>query len=264
VDTQQPAPQVVDEQKQEQIAPSSGDAKQEPSGGSAITLLQKAFQRLVTPAGSEHNHTLALMISALALLTIGAGVVIAARWSLYREKKHRRVLQWEADAQNTGEPAALFDGRDLRDPERREPQSTENTATEAEGELDLPEFLARAAIQPDSDQGAVHREGTQHDAAPEIRDAPATQHHQTSAPRGLTYRERPAEASHTPASAARERPVSTQAVEQTLRRLLQELDAKRSDRPAPQPASPTAPDLAKATPDTYGAKRRNRGRMRLA
>ncbi|MBO0758319.1 MAG: hypothetical protein J2P54_20910, partial [Bradyrhizobiaceae bacterium] len=261
VDTQ-PAPQVVDEQKQEQIAPSSVDAKQEPGGSSAITLLQKAFQRLVTPAatGPEHNHTLALMISALALLTIGAGVVVAARWSLYREKKHRRALQWEADAQN--EPAALFDGRDLHDHGRREPQSTENTVTEAEGELDLPEFLARAAIQPDSDQGAVRRDRTQHDAAPEIPDAPATQHHQTSAPRGLTYRERPADASHQPASAARERPLSTQAVEQTLRRLLQELDAKRSDRPASQPASPTAPDLSKETPDTYGAKRRNRGRMR--
>jgi hypothetical protein len=276
VDTLPPPPQVVDEQKQEQIAPSSDDAKQEPIGGSAITLLQKAFQRLTTPAtaGTEHNHTLALMISALALLTIGAGVVIAARWSLYREKKRRRALQWQA--QSSAEPelsGQTFDGRDLPDQEWREPQRTEHAVTEAKRAQDLPqqEFLEPAAIQPDSDQGAVRfesddRDGPQHDAAREMRDAPIGQHHQASAPRGLTYREPPPQASHQPAPSAAEAPVSTQAVEQTLRRLLQELDAKRTDRPAPHTASPIAPDLPKApaTPDAYGAKRRNRGRMRLA
>jgi hypothetical protein len=279
VDTPQPSPQVVDEQKQEQIAPSSDDAKQERLGGSAITLLQKAFQRLTTPAvpGTEHNHTLALMISALALLTIGAGVVIAARWSLYRERKRRRASQWEDDAQNSSEPdlsTAVFEARDLPPEGWREPQWTEHAVTEPERGPDLPqqEFVERAAIQPDLDQGVVQygvhdRDEPQPNAGREIRDAPAAQHHQPSAPRGLTYRERPAEASHhPPAPPAPETPVSTQAVEQTLRRLLQELDSKRSDRPAPHPASPIAPDLPKApaTPDEYGAKRRNRGRMRLA
>jgi hypothetical protein len=266
VDTAQPAPEAVDEQKQEQIAPSSDDAKQEPIGGSATTLLQKAFERLTTPAapGAGHNHTLALVISALALLTIGAGVVIAARWSLHRERRRRRALQWQAEAQNNHEPdlaAAIFDGRDAPEPEWREAQWTEHAVTEGETE---PEFPQRAAaIQPDLNQGAVgeaDRNGPQHD----MRDAPVTQHHQPSAPRGLTYREPPAEALRLPAHPAPEAPVSTQAVEQTLRRLLDELDAKR-DRPAPHPANPIAPDLPKvATPDAYGTKRRSRGRMRLA
>jgi hypothetical protein len=278
VDTPQPASQVVDEQKQEQIAPSGDDAKQGPIGGSAITLLQKAFQRLTASAasGTEHNHTLALMISALALLTIGAGVVIAARWSLYRERKRRRALQWEGVAQNSGEPdlsAAVFEGRDLPDQGWPEPQGTEHALTEAEPGPDLPqqEFLEQAAIQPDLGQSAVQyrlddQRVRQHDAVREMGDAPAAQRHQPSAPRGLTYRERPAEASHQPAAPTPEAAVSTQAVEQTLRRLLQELDAKRSDRPALHTASPIAPDLPKApaTPDAYGAKRRNRGRMRLA
>jgi hypothetical protein len=273
VDTPQPAPEVVDEQKQEQIAASSDDAKQEPIGGSAITLLQKAFQRLTTPAtpGAGHNHTLALLISALALLAIGASVVIAARWSLHRERKRRRALQWQEEEQNNGEPdftAALFDGRKAPEPEWREPQWTEDAITEGEKEPDLPqqEFLEQAAIQPEPDQGAVQygvadRDRQQHD----VRDAPAAHHQQPSAPRGLTYRERPAEAPRQPARPAPETPVSTQAVEQTLRRLLEELDAKR-DRPAPHPASPIAPDLPKAptSPDAYGTKRRNRGRMRLA
>jgi len=278
VDTPQPAPQVVDEQKQEQIARIGDDAQQEPNGGSAITLLQKAFQRLTASAapGTEHNHTLALMISALALLTIGASVVIAARWSLYRERKRRRALQWEAVAQNSGEPdlsAAVFEGRDLPDQGWREPQRTEHALTEAERAPDLPqqEFLEQAAIQPDLGQGAVQyrlddQGGRQHDAVREMGDAPAAQRHQPSAPRGLTYRERPAETSYQTAPPTPEAPVSTQAVEQTLRRLLQELDAKRSDRPALHTVSPIAPDLPKApaTPDAYGAKRRNRGRMRLA
>lgn len=274
VDTPQTAPQVVDEQKQEQIAPSSDDTKQEPTGGSAVTLLQKAFQRLTTPAtlGTEHNHTLALMISALALLTIGAGVVAAARWSLYREKKRRRALQLQADAQNSAEPD-LSAGRDLPDLGWREPQWTEHAVTEAKRVPDLPqrEFLEPAAIQPDSGPGAVQygladRGGSQHDAAREMRDALTAHHHQASPPRGLTYREQPTEASHQPAPPAPEAAVSTQAVEQTLRRLLRELDAKRSDRPAPQTASAIPPDLPKApaTPDAYGAKRRHRGRMRLA
>jgi hypothetical protein len=267
---------VVDEQKQEQIAPSSDGVKQEPIGGSATTLLQKAFQRLTTPAapGAEHNHTLALMISALALLTIGAGVVIAARWSLYRERKRRRASQWEAETQNSLAPnltAALFDGRDTPDQGSREPQWTEHAVTEAETpNLPQQEFLEQAAIQPDVDQGAAQygaddRDRPQHDAAREVREPPVAQQHQPSAPRGLTYRERPVEAPHQPAHPASEGTVSTQAVEQTLRRLLDELDAKR-DRPAAHTASPIAPDVPKApaTPDTYGTKRRNRGRMRLA
>jgi hypothetical protein len=273
VDAPQAAPEVVDEQKQVQISPGSDDAKQEPIGGSAVTLLQKAFERLTTPGapGTGHNHSLALMISALALLTIGAGVVIAARWSLRRERKRRRALQWEAEAQNGGEPdltTAIFDGSNAPEPEWQEPQWTEPAVTEAETEADFPQrdFLEQAAIQPDLNQGAARfgvddRDGPQHD----MRDAPVAQHHQPSAPRGLTYRERPAEAPRQPAHPTPEAPVSTQAVEQTLRRLLEELDAKR-DRPAPHPASPMAPDLPKApaTPDTYGTKRRNRGRMRLA
>jgi hypothetical protein len=268
---------VVDEQRQEQIAPSNDDAKQEPIGGSAIALLQKAFQRLTTPAapGAEHNHTLALMISVLALLTIGAGVVIAARWSLYRERKRRRTLQWEAEAQNSDAPnltAALFDGRDSSSQEWREPQWTEHAAMETETGPDQPPqgLINRAALEPNLHQGAVQsgvddHAGSQHDVAPDMRDAPVAAHHQLSAPRGLTYRERPAETPRQPTPPSPETPVSTQAVEQTLRRLLQELDAKR-ERPPPQTASPIAPDLPKvpATPDAYGTKRRNRGRMRLA
>jgi hypothetical protein len=269
MDTPQPAPEVVDEQKQEQIAPSSDDAKQEPAGGSATTLMQKAFERLTTPApGAGHNHTLALMISVLALLTIGAGVLIAARWSLRRDRKRRRALQWQVDARNNDEPdftAAVFDTHDAPEPEWREPQWTEHAVTE-ESEPDFPQ-QDLTAIQPDLNQSTVQfgvddRDGPQHD----MRDAPAVQHHPPSPPRGLTYRERPqTEEPRQPAPPAGEAPVSTQAVEQTLRRLLEELDAKR-DRPAPHPPSPIAPDLPKApaTPDAYGTKRRNRGRMRLA
>jgi hypothetical protein len=271
----QPAPQVVVEQTQAQIVPSTDDANQPPAGGSAIELLQKAFQRLTAPAapGAEPNHTLALMISALALLTIGAGIVIAARWSLHRERKRRRALQWDAGAQNANErdfSATTLDGADLHEQESREPHWRDRDLTEEE-------FVERAAIQPDSDQdGLPYGLDDQHvphhffsggsDGTREMRGAPATQHHQPLPPRGLTYRERPAEASRPPAAPPPEAPVSTQAVEDTLRRLLRELDTNRSGRSASANTGPVAPDVPKAptTPDTYGAKRSNRGRMRLA
>jgi hypothetical protein len=272
----QPAPQVVVEQTQAQIAPSTDDANQAPTGGSAIELLQKAFQRLTAPAapGTEPNHTLALMISALALLTIGAGIVITARWSLHRERKRRRALQWDARAQNANErdfSAATLDGADLHEQEWREPHWRDRDQTEQE-------FVERAAIQPGSDQDGVpyglddqhaphHFFGGGADGAREMRDAPPTGHHQPFPPHGLLYhRDRSAEASRPPAAPPPEAPLSTQAVEDTLRQLLKELDTSRSGRSASPRTGPVMPDVPKAptTPDTYGAKRPNRGRMRLA
>jgi hypothetical protein len=83
------------------------------SGGSAIEMLKTAVQRLTSSAepGKTRDHTLALVISALAFVVIGIGVSFAASWSRHRERKRQAVAHWNAN--QLGERGADRD-HDLR------------------------------------------------------------------------------------------------------------------------------------------------------
>ena len=85
------------------------------SGGSAIEMLKTAVQRMTSSAepGKTRDHTLALVVSALAFVVIGIGVSFAASWSRHRENKRQAVAHWNAN--QLGERGAVTDrDHDLR------------------------------------------------------------------------------------------------------------------------------------------------------
>jgi hypothetical protein len=108
----QPAPSA---RSTSQSAPPTGITEAMPqSGGAAIEMLKTAVQRMTSSAepGKRRDHTLALVVSALAFIVIGIGVSFAAGWSRQREKRRQAVAHWNA---NQGERGAMTDrDHDLR------------------------------------------------------------------------------------------------------------------------------------------------------
>jgi len=261
----------------------AGDVQNPPTGGSAMEMLQKAFQRLTAPAtpSAEPDHTLALLTSALALVTIGVGIFIAARWSMSADKRKPRPATWDvreddisddvissqdmihadrrdetADDEHWGgrETAArdLHQERlreqDLRAQNLREQSLREQTLRDQTlREQNLREQNMREQNRRGQDQYQRHAGNRPPHPLDDLAAAIAAVHdvrrvkvaadQQPRGPQPVQERLHQAYAPGHPETTARPRtgadtPVSTHAVEDTLRKMLQELSAKRSSEAA--------------------------------
>jgi hypothetical protein len=204
-----------------QPAPPSGIAEAMPqSGGSAIEMLKTAFQRMTASAepGKTPDHTLALVVSALAFVVIGIGVSFAAGWSRHRERSRQTAAHWNANQLTERGPVT---GRD-HDLRARDLDAMESDRHDTWRRQDAPSVApAPVPFAP----APFAKAARMHQAPPEQPPA------RRQPPIGLTPSySQPVYASPPVA------PAPTNAVDDTLRQLLRELDAtdSRASDDAPQ------------------------------
>jgi hypothetical protein len=302
------------------IASGVDGARARGTGGSAVEMLQKSFQRLTAPStpGGEPDHAVALFISALALCTIGIGIFIATLWSRRDTKQDQTVARWDMANQNFTEQD--FRGQDFQDQDLRHqdvrPQDVRHQDIRHQelGARDFrqhdirhqgggvrhsaaEDFVADATAIPHVDDRNADTGETRHldhisaaiAAVNAVRNAKAQQVAESAPSTFLRLRRgqqpvrqeqparptafqdpryqqhQPVDARHSAAPPTAAESLSTHAVEDTLRKMLQELDAKRSGRSA-EPASQVVHDLPKKPPpspaDQFG--RPNRSKIRQA
>jgi hypothetical protein len=277
----QSASQTLTEPAQNQLQAQRAivdDATQHGTGESAYELLQKSFQRLTAPTaqGTEPDHTAALVTSALALFTIGIGVLVAARWSRRYQQQGPSDARWEMSDQDLREQD--FSERDFsaldmnhQDTNRQDidhPVMNYEALDEDYARVHVPRHLDSldAAIE------AVH----------EVRHAKIMQNEEMMSrlqeqsypaapeppPQTTRYQPPPVEAPRRdfhPPQTASELSVSTHRIEDTLQKMLQEIEAKRRGHSAE-----ARPELVHELPsamqppagaDEYGRPKRSRIRQ---
>jgi hypothetical protein len=277
----QSASQTLTERAQNQLQAQRAivdDATQHGTGQSAYELLQKSFQRLTAPTaqGTEPDHTAALVTSALALFTIGIGVLVAARWSRRYQQQGPSDARWEMSDQDLREQD--FSERDFspldmnhQDTNRQDinhPVTNYEALDEDYVRVHVPQHLDSL----DAAIAAVH----------EVRYAKIVQNGEMMArlqaqsypaapeppPQTTRYQPPPVEAprrDYHPPQTSSESSVSTHRIEDTLQKMLQEIEAKRRGH------SPEArPELVHELPsamqppagaDEYGRPKRSRSRQ---
>jgi hypothetical protein len=282
----QSASQTLTERAQNQLQTQRtivDDTTQHGTGESAYELLQKSFQRLTAPTaqGTEPDHTAALVTSALALFTIGIGVLVAARWSRRYQQQGPSDARWEMSDQDHREQdfserdfSALdmnrqdMNGHDTNRHDINHPVTNYEALDEDYVRVHAPQHLNSL----DAAIAAVH----------EVRYAKIVQNGEMMArlqaqsypavpeppPQTTRYQPPPVEAPgrdfHPPQTAS-ESSVSTHRIEDTLQKMLQEIEAKRRGH------SPEArPELVHERPsamqppagaDEYGRPKRSRIRQ---
>jgi hypothetical protein len=289
----QSASQVLTERAQNQLQPqgASGivdDATQHGTGQSAYELLQKSFQRLTAPTaqGTEPDHTAALATSALALLTIGIGILVAARWSRRYQQQGPSDARWEMSDQDLREQD--FSERDFSALDmNRQDMNRQDTNRQDTNHQDINHpVMNYEALDEDHVRVHVPRHLDSLDAAieavHEVRYAKIMQNEEMMSrlqaqsypaaaeppPQTTRYQPPPVEAprrdSHPPQTAS-ESSVSTHRIEDTLQKMLQEIEAKRRGHSAETP-----PELVHELPsamqppsgaDEYGRPKRSRIRQ---
>jgi hypothetical protein len=282
----QSASQTLTERAQNQLQAQRAivdDATQHGTGESAYELLQKSFQRLTAPTaqGTEPDHTAALVTSALALFTIGIGVFVAARWSRRYQQQGPSDARWEMSDQDLREQD--FSERDFSALDMNHQDMNRQDTNRQD--IDHPVMNYEAL---DEDYARVHvpRHLDSLDAAieavHEVRHAKIMQNEEMMSrlqeqsypaapeppPQTTRYQPPPVEAPRRdfhPPQTASELSVSTHRIEDTLQKMLQEIEAKRRGHSAE-----ARPELVHEVPsamqppsgaDEYGRPKRSRIRQ---
>jgi hypothetical protein len=289
---QAPASQALAEQAAVQQTSDVEDSEKRPLGGSALDMLQTAFQRMTAPAtpGGEPDHTLALLATAFAFITIGCGIVVATIWSMPSKKPDQSSGTWDkVYREPTAEVVKQTYQEAYQEPYRESYQEQEPRAASYAGAgidtyhrrpRDVPNFaeLARSVravyeeresagqdprYQEPAYQQPVHQQPRHQEAHYQEPAFQEPQTYQQRLPAPLAPDAPPAAVQAFEPQASRRRPVSERAVQNTLRQLLHELEVKMHRREAPAESVEPA-DVAHDLAPSQGPGRSSRGRFRRA
>jgi hypothetical protein len=223
-------------------------------GGSALDMLQTAFERLTTSvsAGALGEHSLALLATAFAFISIGFGVVVATIWSLPGKKPNQHVRDWDRDYREPTlevmhEPYQEAHEQSFQEAYREPPAApptqphesysragtdTHNRYPDAPNFADLARQVRSIYTGGDSERGEPRPQAPVSGYQPRYQE-PAYQHPGNAEPQPQVPAAVQAFAPHA------SRRQSELAVQVTLRELLYELDVKMHRRQAPAEVDPS-------------------------